>query len=233
MKPSTIIITRVLLLSIAALFLASCATTGQRLNSDAFSKESYYGSLRFDSRGMPAFSERLSSRPDKKGGDFFLVEEDSVGRPLKYYHISVKGGEADMKRPFRTLLERTAGGIKGGAGFAAEVLNGTFASSEDEAAAVLTFAALSVAVGTVGGITVGLVEGAYAAFVEAGKGLSSTEELLSFSLCDYNGSGRLVTLRAFEPGPQGKQSIEIFRVRYTYEGGSGVPSGITVEDVAL
>jgi hypothetical protein len=213
--------------------LCSCAGTGTRDSTSSHLRERFYGSLVFDSRGMPSFSEELSKRPDEKGADFFLVEEDTEGRPLKYYHISVKGDKTDMVRPFRTLLERTASGIKGGATFAIEFLKSNpAAGSDEEAAAVLTFAALSVVIGTAGGITVGLVEGTYEAVLEAGKSFSSFEDLLSFSHCVYDDMGRLEILRAFEQGPPGEPTIELFRVKYSYEGGSSVPISITVEDVS-
>lgn len=233
MKPSSVTITKTLVLTVAALFaLCSCTGTAIREGANSPLRESYYGSLIFDSHGMPEFSEKLPKRPEKRGDDFFLVEEDAGGKPLKYYHISVRGGKADMKKPFRTLLDRTASGIAGGASFAFEILmSNPAASTDEEAAAMLTFAALSVAVGTVGGITVGLVQGTYEAVQETGRSISSFEELLAFSHCDYDKRGRLSLLRAFEQGETGAPAMELFRVRYAYEGSSGVPVNITVEDV--
>lgn len=210
--------------------LYSCAGTGEMSSRQI--NESYYRGLSFDSHGMPAFSEKLPQRPHNRGDDFFLVEGNSTGRPMSYYHIAIKGGRADIKRPFRTVLERTASGFSGGAAFALELLSsGPVSSSEEEAAAVLTFAAISVAVGTAGGITVGLVEGTYEAVVEAGRAMSSSEELISFSHCEYDNRGRLIKLRAFEPRGPGEPPMEMFRVQYSYEGRPGVPSEITVEDL--
>lgn len=229
MKQTILPIKALLILSLGCL-LASCSGAPQAYKGDygeGLPKLSYYSVLTFDSYGMPAFSEKLKRRPTSAGADFYLVE-DSSGRPAKYYHININGGNPDMKRPFKTLLDRTVSGIKGGAEFAVDVLGGTQPSSSDETEAVLALAAISVAVGTVGGITVGLVEGTYEAFVEAGKVLSSTEELLSFSLCDYDNKGRLRTLRAFDAGPPAQ---ELFRVRYSYQGGSNKPMRITVEDI--
>jgi len=225
MKQTILFIRALLVLSLACL-LASCASAPKA--SRGGSKESFYKALTFDSYGMPAFSEELSKRPKKPGDDFFLVQDSGGGRAAKYYHIAVKGGNPDMKRPFKTLLNRTTDGMKGGAEFAFEILEGTQTSSGDEAEALLTFAAVSVAVGTVGGITVGLVEGSYEMVVEAGKVLSSTEELLSFCTCYYDNTGRLTTLRAFDAGPP---ELELFRIRYAYDDGSGMPSSITVEDI--
>jgi len=211
--------------------LASCAGAPQEYKGDygeGLPKLSYYSFLAFDSYGMPAFSQKLKRRPTRAGADFFLLEDSGSGRPAKYYHIFVRDDNPDMKRPFRTLLDRTAGGMRGGAEFAMEILGGSQASNGDEAEALLAVAAISVAVGTVGGITVGLVEGSYEMVVEAGKVLSSTEELISFSTCDYDNRGRLRTLRSFDAGPPAR---ELFRVRYSYGDGSGVPMRITVEDI--
>jgi len=226
-----ILFTRALSVLSLACLLASCAggpkTYTESKNSGA-SGESYYKVLTFDSYGKPVFSEKLKKRPRRPGADFFLVQDRDSGRPAKYFHIEVKGGNPDMKRPFRTLYDRTVSGMKGGAMVAGDIIESGQGSGGDEAEAVLTFAALSIAVGTAGGITVGLVEGSYEAVVEAGKVLSSTEELLSFCTCDYDSMGRLRTLRAFEAGPP---ELEMFRIRYAYEGSFGTPSTITVEDI--
>lgn len=222
---------RFLFLIALACLLASCAGSTQSHTVDygeGLPKLSYYRALTFDSYGMPAFTERLKKRPKKSGTDFFLLEDSGKGRPYKYYHIEVRGESPSFSRPFKTLLDRTVSGMKGGAEFAGELIAGTPASSGDEAEALLAFAAVSVAVGTVGGITVGLVEGSYEMVVEAGKVLSSSEELLSFSVCDYDNKGRLRTLRAFDAGPP---ALELFRVRYAYEDGSYKPIRITVEDI--
>jgi len=220
-----------LLLWMAVMAMFSCAGAGHSEYAESHTRESFYRSLRFDSRGMPEFSEKLSKRPDGRSGDFYLVEEDSAERPLKYYHLALKGGKADIRKPFRTVLDRTVSGIRGGAAFAIEILSSSASSSGDEAEAMVAFAAVSVAVGTAGGITVGLVEGSYDAVIEVGRVISSSEELLSFSHCDYDSMGRLSRLRAFEPGGPENSARELFRIRYSYENGMMDPYRITVEDL--
>lgn len=238
---SIISLSRLATLAIILLMAASCATAPSGSSgapdglikapaqSGSGGRTHIYSDNAFDGHGKPVFSGRLRERPAEAGSDFFVVETNGQGQPLKYYHIRIKGLSPDYSRPLVTLKDRTGDGFKGGVEFADSIMATSAPSDSEEALFVLTVAAGSVVVSTIGGATVGLVQGTYETIVETSKALfSKQEELLSFTLCEYDRRSRLKALRAFEAGPPQQ---EIFRVLYSYATDSVTPYKINVVDI--
>lgn len=227
---------RLAVLAVIVLMATSCATTTSSSShgieippEGAIHNQSLYATNSLDGRGRPIFTDRLKVRPQKPGSDFFIVENNSQGQPLRYYHIWIKDMGPDYSRPMSTFKSRTGEGFAGGVEFADGILTTSSPNDGEEALAVLAVAAGSVVVGTLGGATVGLMQGTYETIMETSKALfSSQEELLSFSICEYDRHSRLKTLRAFETGPTLK---EIFRVIYSYDRDITTPSKIYIVDI--
>ena len=121
-------------------------------------------------------------------------------------------------------------GAGGGSEIALRLLRSVNPGNRDEAAAAISIAAASVAVGTAGGAAAGVAEGVYGLMAEASRPFSpGSEELISWALYEYDNTGRIRVMRAFDPGTP---AVETFRVWYEYAGGSEAPERIRIVDIA-
>jgi hypothetical protein len=179
----------------------------------------------FDEYGRPAFGPPLKKRPSREG-DRFVVGRYEGDRPLVAYDLAVTGAEEpDVARPLWVVYEWTGRGFMAGARLSGHMLQalGNLQPASDEEAAVIILTALSpVVLGSAGGFVVGVVASVPQAARELRQAVISKEEtLVSYTVFEYDGAGRI---SAYSTYAAGMSPSEIVRAGFFYKGASSVPA---------
>jgi hypothetical protein len=183
-------------------------------------------SIDYDEKGHPEPGPAVLQRPSRPGEHFAVVSFQGE-RLLSSCDIAVLAERPDLRRPFRAVYEWTGKGFR--VGMQATVvlmqgLNGTV--SGPDALPVLAFVFAPVALGGVTGFVIGIGDGMVQTAVELRKfALGANEQVLTCTLYDYDGKGRLFRTRMFSPD----RKTELVRTTFEYAGPGPEPARTVVE----
>ncbi len=220
---------KVLSVVIVFLFLITCGCMTERVQPiteyPSVPKQTTFlvKKILYDDHGRPLFSDRISSRPGRRGDRFTIVHAVN-NRPVRSYDIAiVEQRKADLSKPFVVIYEWTGRGFESGL-----ELTGNFrfygnysASSRDEALAGLAFLTAPIVIGSVTGFIVGVASSIPVTATELKHAVeNSRETVIGYTTYEYDEKGRIKYLKTYPPA---EHAEEIVRTEYFYSKGSNDP----------
>ena len=221
-------------LGLTSLLVSGCAANhvGQEEHATRGTRDIVVRAIGYDDKGLPVPGTPLAERPSRPG-DHFTVVRLLRDQPVISYDVVVVRQRPDFTRPLQAVYEWTGKGFTLGANVTQAILNSArpvqIQSTSSEAAFfVLAILVAPAAAGTVGGFIVGIADGARQTALELSKVIVPGEQLVTFTMFEYDGLNRLVLMRMFSPD----RMQELVRTRFAYEGAGTVPFRTTVKTLA-
>ncbi len=220
------------LLIIAIFLLNACGAnyTARITKEDNDITEIVIRAIDYNNKGLPIISTLLSKRPNKPGEHFTVVHLNH-GRLISSYDIVVVGGKPDYTKPIKTVYEWTGKGFT--AFQSAHIDNNTKITTitkesmdhDDLAKVLVGIYVAPIAITAVGGFVVGIVDGIKQTAVEMSKIVMDEEQLVTYTVYDYDEHGRLHRMRMFTPDRSTLLTSTIFE----YSGTETLPVRTFVE----
>jgi hypothetical protein len=186
--------------------------------------------LDYNDKGLPVVGTLLSKRPNKQG-EHFTIAHLNQGRLVSSYDIAVVSGKLGYTKPFKTVYEWTGKGftIFPSAHIDTNTKVTTFTNEDikhdDLTKVVVGIYVAPLAITTVGGFVVGVVDGIKQTAVELSKVVMDEEQLITYTVFDYDEHNRLHRMRMFT---QDRSTILTSTI-FEYEGLETVPARSMVE----
>ena len=191
-----------------------------------------YGAMRYDSYGMPVFTDELRERPVDAQVQYIAVSYYG-SRPEKFYHILITGSDSrpDMREPLKVIYQWSGRGFDVGYRYSKEIIEkSTKIVSDAPVKMPCCFAVLipGYVVGgaifittSIGGFIVGVSKSIPATLEEFKKlGINRYEVILGSSVVTYDGSGRTAKIASYAPPPDETLLTETL---FDYRGNGTVP----------
>lgn len=220
------ILTRISLMFVACLCLASCAPSRADLSKHALPEKQQptlviVKRIDYDQNGLPVFQPRLRKQPTKVG-EQYTVAYFVKDRPCKSFDIVILDEKIDLENPLNVLYAWSGRGFGLGIVLGDMTIRGGANTGRKEGLIVLAVGAVMPLVGGVAGFMIGTLAIIPQGVQDLGTMLSSGREaVISFTEYEYDTQGRLNMMKMFQPG---EMPVELIRTVFTYEKNETAPS---------